>query len=263
METSSGTQLEESQPIRKPVVLAQSPDSPVDAPGVVRIHDLPPDERPREKLLQRGAQSLSDGELLALFFGTGTRGLSAVDLGRALLTKFGSLGALCRREVKELMQQKGIGEAKAIHLAAALELGRRLAAERFRDEPLDSPEALAEYLGPQLRPLAKESLRVVLLNTRLNLLATEEIHLGSVNETMAHPREILRPVIAHGAYAFVVAHNHPSGDPTPSQADRSFTQRLKQAAEILQVRMLDHIIIGQPGPQNPHGYFSFRETGAI
>lgn len=228
-----------------------------------RMKDLPPEDRPREKMLLRGIDSLSDPELLAIFFGSGVVGMNAVEMARLLLKKYGSLTALSRLEVKQLMEQKGVGEAKAIHLAAALALGKRLAHEKFRDTPLDTPAAIAQLLGPEMRILPQESLRVVLHTTRLTLLSIQEIHIGSVNEVSANISEILRPVIVQGAYAFSIAHNHPSGDPEPSVADRNFTRRIKDAASVMQIRFLDHVIIGQPGAKFPDGYFSFREVGLI
>ena len=231
--------------------------------GPRRMKDLPPEDRPREKMLLRGIESLSDAELLAIFFGSGVVGMNAVEMGRQLLQKYGTLTALSRMEVQQLMEQKGVGEAKAIHLAAALALGRRLAHERFRETPMDTPAAIAELLGPEMRMLPQESLRVVLHTTRLTLLSVHEIHIGSVNEVSANISEVLRPVIVQGAYAFSLAHNHPSGDPDASVADRNFTRRLKDAAAVMQIRFLDHVIIGQPSSKYPDGYFSFREVGLL
>lgn len=210
-----------------------------------------------------GPGGLTDAELLAIFFGSGVVGANVIEVSRQMLRRYGSLTAISRCGVTELMQQKGIGQAKAIHLVAACELGRRLAQERFKEDPLDTPQALAALLGPEMRMLNRESLRVVLLNARLKHMTTEEISLGSISEVTAHVNMILRPVLVHAAPAFAVVHNHPSGDATPSQADRAFTRRLREAAEIMQVRFLDHIIIGQQGAGCPEGYFSFREAGLL
>lgn len=229
----------------------------------VRIKDMDDSERPREKLLEKGIDSLSDDELLAIFFNTGVVGMNVVELSRGLLKKYGSLTALSRASVQELMQNKGIGQAKAIHLAAALGLGKRLAYAKFKETPMDTPRAMADLLGPEMRLLNQESLRVILLSTRLTLISVQEIHLGSVNEVSANVRDILRPIIVQGAYAFGIAHNHPSGDPEPSAADRNFTRRIKEAAELMQLKFLDHIIIGQCGAQYPDGYFSFREHSLV
>jgi DNA repair protein RadC len=164
--------------------------------------------------------------------------------------------------VKELAKEKGIGPTKAIQLAAAFALGARLARETISQQKLDNPALIYEMLGPEMRALSRESLRVLLLDTKHHLLRVEEISLGSLNESIAHPREIFRPAIAHSAYAVVLVHNHPSGDPTPSQADRQLTVRLIEGARLLQIRLIDHIIIGAPREGLPP-YFSFREHGLI
>ncbi len=227
-----------------------------------RIADLPTAERPREKMLARGCGSLTDAELLAIFFGSGTRGLSAVDLGRLFMEKYRTLNALSRLTFEELVQQKGIGEAKALHLAAAFELGRRLAREEGNRTPMDNSSALLSLLGAEMRQEPVEVLKVVILNTRLAVLGVELISRGSLTETIATPREILHPVILRRGYGFAVVHNHPSGDPSPSNADRQFTSRLRSAADVLQVRFLDHLIIGEASEHHP-AYFSFRESGLL
>jgi len=147
-------------------------------------------------------------------------------------------------------------------LAAAFELGARVAREQLAAAVLDSPEVIYQHLAPQLQHLPHESLRVLLLDTRLRLAGTAEVSLGTVNETIAHPREILRPVIVRAAYGFVLVHNHPSGDPSPSSADRDLTRRVRDAAALMQVRFVDHLIIGRPAPgRSP--WFSFREAGEV
>jgi DNA repair protein RadC len=226
------------------------------------IHELPEQERPRERLAALGASALSDSELIAILLRTGVRGASAIDLGRQLINRFGSLGALARCSVPELMKTLGIGHAKAVQLAAAFELGHRLARERLAKQKMDSPELVFEMLGAEMRALTKESLRVVLLDTKLHLIKVHEISLGSLNESIAHPREIFQPAITYSAYAFILVHNHPSGDPTPSDADRRLTIRLNEASKLLQIQMLDHVIIGN-GDNGRNAYFSFREAGLI
>jgi DNA repair protein RadC len=248
--------------------LTQPPEAAAAAsvisPGSTRLKDLRKEDLPRERFLAHGEQALSNAELLALFFGTGTQGLNVLEMSKALLAKYGhSLQQLSRAQVPELTAQKGIGEAKAIHLAAALALGRRMAAEHFLDHPVDTPSDVANLLGPEMRMLAKESLRVVLMTTRFTLLSVQEIHRGTVNEVLASIPDILRPVITHSAFAFTLVHNHPSGDPTPSNADRHLTRRVKEAADLMNLRFLDHVILGQPTSQSPHGYFSFREQSLL
>ncbi len=233
-------------------------------PPSPRIRDLPEAERPREKLAARGPAALSDAELLAIFFGTGMRGLSAVDLGRDFLRRFGSLQAIARQSVNELAKIAGIGPAKATKLVAALEFGRRLARERYREMPVDSPEAVYDLLGGEMRPLTQEAVRLVLLDNRANLLHVAEITRGTLNECIAHPRDIFRTVIAWSAASFILVHNHPSGNPSPSQADISLTRQLRDAAVLLKIEMHDHVIVGGQSDQaDTHPYFSFRESGLI
>jgi DNA repair protein RadC len=175
----------------------------------------------------------------------------------------GSLARMAPMTVKELRKlAKGVGLAKACEMAAAFEVGKRLARQTAQSEPLGTPEKIYGFMGPLLQNLPRESLRVVLLDTRHRLLHAEEVSLGTINESLAHPREILRPAISHGAYAFVLVHNHPSGDPTPSEADRALTRRIREAADLLQIHLLDHVIIGRERPGAPP-YFSFKEHGLL
>jgi len=226
------------------------------------IHELPEEERPREKLAARGAGSLSDSELIAILLRTGTKGASAIDLGREMLQRYGSLSGLARCSVPELAKIKGVGLAKAVQLAAAFGLAQRVAREVFTKRKLDTPELVWELLGAEMRALHRESLRVILLDTKYHLLRVEEISLGTMNESLAHPREIFRPAIIHSAYAIIVAHNHPSGDPTPSTSDHTLTRRLHEAALLLQINLLDHVIIGS-GDNGRLPWFSFRQAGVI
>jgi len=228
-----------------------------------RIQDLPADERPREKMMKQGAVALSDAELLALFFRTGMQGLSAIDIGRLLLKKYGSLTALSRQPVSEIQKQKGLGPAKAMDLAAAFELGKRLARQEAVNLRLDNPEAVCQLLGPELRAEPYEVLKIILLTTRCTLIAVEELSRGGLTETIAHPREVMRAAILHSAFAFILVHNHPSGDPTPSATDLAMTRRIRDACILMQIQLHDHIIIGAPSDSRPLGYHSFRETGMI
>jgi DNA repair protein RadC len=228
----------------------------------LKIREMPAQERPREKLLARGVSALSDPELIAILLRTGLRGANAVEVGRQLLQKYKSLTGISRCTVKELRRIPGIGEAKALELVAAFGLGERLARETLSKQKLDSPELVSELVGPEMRRLRTESLRVILLDTRYRLLHIEEISLGSLNESIAHPREIFRPALTYSAHAVIVVHNHPSGDASPSQTDHSLTRRLAEAAELLQIKLLDHIIIGAPAEGSP-GYFSFKEAGVL
>jgi len=231
-------------------------------PAVPRIHDLPDGDKPREKLERLGAAGLDHAELLAIFLRTGLPGRSAIEIGRGLLADHGTLGALGRLDVRQLAETPGLGLAKACQLAAAFELGARVAREQMECALLDSPEAIHKHIGPQLAHLTHESLRVLLLDTRLRHAGWIEISKGSVNETVAHPRDILRPVIVRAAYGFVLVHNHPSGDPSPSSADRELTRRVRDAAALMQLRFVDHLIVGRHAPGR-HPWFSFREAGEL
>ena len=227
-----------------------------------RIMDMPSADRPREKMARFGAAALDNAELMALFLATGTKGRSAIEIGRDLIARHGSLGALGALPIDELMRHAGLGPAKASKLAAAFELGARVAREQVRDIPLERPELLYEYFAPQLRHLAQEQLIVVMLDTRLRHAGTSVISKGTVDSCSAHPRDILHPVVSRGCYGFALVHNHPSGDPTPSNADLRVTRRVNEAAQLMQVKFLDHIIIGKPSP-NREPYYSFREAGLV
>ena len=224
------------------------------------IQELPEGDRPREKLARLGAGALSEAELIAILLRVGMKGVNAVELARGILRKYGSLAAVARCSVAELAKVKGIGIAKAVQLAAAFGLGQRLAFETIAAQPMDKPELIYALLGAEMRTLERESLRVILLDTKNHLIRVEEISLGSLNETTAHPREILRPAIIHAAFSFVLVHNHPSGDPAPSEADKRVTRKILDAARLLQLTFADHVIIGAPLPGRLP-YFSFAEAG--
>lgn len=226
------------------------------------IHELPQQQRPRERLAALGAGALSDSELIAILLRTGRKGANALDVANQLLLQHRSLSGLARASVAELAATKGVGPAKAIQLAAAFGLGQRLARENSTNQKVDSPELVYELLGAEMRALNRESLRVLLLDTRYHLIRIEDISLGSLNESVAHPREIFRPAIIHCAYALIVVHNHPSGDPTPSEADYRLTRRLAEAAHLLQINLLDHVILGAPA-EGRLPYCSFKELGVL
>jgi DNA repair protein RadC len=228
----------------------------------LKIREMPKEDRPREKLATRGASALNDAELIAILLRTGVEGANAIEVARQLIEEYGSLGALSRCTVRELAKIKGIGFAKAAQLAAAFGLGQRLAREIFARRKIETPEQVYELLGAEMRALHKEALRIILLDTRYNLIRVEDVSLGSLNESIAHPRDVFRPALIYSAYSVVVVHNHPSGDPSPSQADHSLTRRLREAAELLQIKLLDHIIIGAPA-EGRLPYFSFKEMGVL
>ncbi len=209
------------------------------------IRDWPSAERPREKFIQRGPASLSDAELLALFIRTGSRGRTAVDIARELLSRFGSLRALLAAPLAELCAVPGLGLSKCVQLHAARELGARHLGEQLRrGVALSSPRDAADFLTVQLRDLPVEVFGCVFLDNRHQVLGYENLFEGTVNAASVHVREVVRRVIHHNASAIIVAHNHPSGVAEPSEADVSVTRRLRDALGLLEVRLLDHLVIG-------------------
>jgi DNA repair protein RadC len=228
----------------------------------IKIRELPEEDRPREKLLHRGADALTNRELIAILLRTGVPGKNAVEMGGEILTRFKTLSGLCRASLQELTRMRGVGRVKAVQLAAAFKLAERMAKETISQHKIDSPELVNEFFGAEMRALQKESLRVLLLDTRYHLIAAEQVSLGSMNESIAHPREIFRPALLGSAHAIIVVHNHPSGDPTPSAADHNLTRRLADAAELMQIKLLDHVIIGAPAAGR-EPYFSFKEAGVL
>ena len=220
-----------------------------------RMKELPIDDRPREKLINNGAAALTDSELLAILIGSGTQEKSALDIARDLTADNGILKNIALvHDVKELAKTKGLGRAKAATIIAALELGRRVAsAEPLMRDSIASPEDGVALLMPRLRYESKEHFLVVLLNSKNKVLDIEQISEGSLNSSVVHPREVFAPAVLHHAAAILTAHNHPSGDPTPSKEDKDLTNTLVQAGKYMGIPVLDHIIIGDAK------YFSFKE----
>jgi len=209
------------------------------------INHWPSDERPRERLLNLGADALSDAELLAIFLRTGVTGRSAVELARDLLGHFGSLRALLNASRQDFIRAKGLGDAKFAQLQAVLALARRHLAEELRQGAImDSPEATRRFLSAELRDAGQEIFAVLFLDNRHRVLAFERLFYGSINQASVHPREVVKAALRHNAAAVILAHNHPSGVAEPSGADEAITQRLKNALELIDVRLLDHFVIG-------------------
>ena len=215
----------------------------------MHIRDWPSSERPREKLLARGAMALSDAELLALFLGSGLRGQDAVATARQLLGEHGPLRRLLELPTTALAKLPGLGPARACLLSAALELcGRYLAAGLERGEALTDPAAAGRYFAQRLRGQPREVFAALFLDTRHRALAFEELFRGTVDGAEVHPREVVRRALAHNAAAVIVGHNHPSGNPEPSAADRAVTAQLKQSLALVDIRLLDHVVVGDGAP---------------
>ncbi|MDN3516343.1 DNA repair protein RadC [Aquisalimonas lutea] len=213
------------------------------------ITDWPATERPRERLLEHGADTLSDAELLAIFLRTGHRGVSAVALARELLTRFDGLRGLLEADREQFCAYPGLGDAKYTQLQAVLAMARRyLATELDRGEALTSPRATAEYLRAQLRHQQREVFGCLFLDNRHRVLRFEEMFHGTIDAAAVYPREIVRRALALNAAAVIAAHNHPSGVTEPSRADEQITRRLRDALALVDVRLLDHFVIGDGAP---------------
>jgi DNA repair protein RadC len=209
------------------------------------ITDWPMEERPREKLLLKGAASLSDAELLAIFLRTGMPGLSAVELSRMLLREFGSLRKLLKASEKEFCRQKGLGRAKYVQLQATMEMSRRQLSESMqRNDCLSNPADTIAYLQSQLRDRAHEIFACVMLDNRNRVIVFRELFRGTIDGASVYPREVVKQALADNAASVILAHNHPSGIAEPSQADINITERLKKALALVDIRVLDHVIIG-------------------
>lgn len=228
----------------------------------VRIHDLPAHERPREMLEARGAENLPTAHLVAILLRTGLKGMSAIHVAEQLLKHFGSLDQLARAPLEALRQVKGVGRDKAVTLQAAFTLARKMAEELRHEAPLlDSPERIAGLLREDCRHAGAETFRVILLNTRRRLIKVETLSQGTLDTILIHARDVFRAAILAHAAAVVIVHNHPSGDPTPSEADIKVTRDLIRAGQLLKIDVLDHVILGRATPERARDYVSLRELG--
>ena len=255
-----------SPPFRRAAAVRPGSDSEVVKDSSIACRFTPPlandSKRPPARLPHSPPHLLSERELLALILREREALPKAEILSQKLLQHFGSLCGLSRCSPEELGRFKGVGPIRAARICAAFGLARRLGSESLRRERIDCPERVFQLLGVEMRLLRQESLRVVLLDTRYQLMRVEEISRGTVNESIAHPRDIFAPVFSAAAYAFVLVHNHPSGDPAPSEADRQLTLQLSKAAKLLQVQLLDHVILGSPdNGRTP--WYSFKQTGLL
>lgn len=222
------------------------------------ITDWPKEERPREKLLQRGASALSDAELLAIFLRTGVVGKSAVDLARELLLRFGNLTQLFAASEAAFCEVHGMGQAKFVQFQAVLEMSRRALKEQMASgDALNSPQAVRSFLQLLLRSRQQEVFVVIFLDAQHRVLASEEMFHGTLTQTSVYPREIIKRALFHNAAAVIFAHNHPSGVSEPSQADQLLTNALKQSLALIDIRVLDHFIVAAAE------CLSFAETGRM
>ncbi len=225
---------------------------------MTKITDLPEDERPREKLLKRGANSLTDAELLAIFLRTGITGKSAIDLARDLIQTFGGLSGLLAASQRDFCKAKGLGDAKFVQLQAVMEINRRYLREEITGrDVLTSPNATRDYLKLRLRGLSHEVFACLFLDNRHRVIEYQELFRGTIDGASVHPREVVKEAIRWNAAAVIFAHNHPSGVAEPSQADLRITKRLQDALDLIDVRVLDHIIVGEDDGT------SFAERGLI
>lgn len=222
------------------------------------ITDWPEEQRPRERLIKHGAAALSDAELLAVFLRVGVTGKSAVDLGRDMINHFGSLNDLFSASLTEFSAINGLGTAKYAQLQAVLELAKRSLAEELQaGVTLDSPQAVKQYLRLLLGSKAYESFAVLFLDVKNRLITCEELFRGTLTHASVYPREVVKSALHHNAASIILSHNHPSGTAEPSNADHALTQALKQALALVDVRVLDHFIVGGKD------VYSFAEHGAL
>ena len=221
------------------------------------ISDWPAQERPREKLLQKGADALSDAELLAIFLRTGVRGLTAVDLARSLLDDFGGLKPLLEASESEFCQRHGLGPAKYSQLQAVLEMAQRHLFENIqRGDALCSPDETRRYLQTELQSYPHEVFACLFLDNRNRIISFDKMFYGTIDGASVYPREVVKLALKKNAAAVIFAHNHPSGVAEPSRSDEQITQRLKQALEVVDIRVLDHMVIGDK-------VISFAERGLL
>lgn len=223
-----------------------------------RIKDWPAGERPREKLLRHGPSALTDAELLALIIRSGTGRATAIDIAKKICRDHGSLPSIAKMTAPELMRLRGIGEAKAVELVAAFEIGRRVEGAPAEERTvIRSPEDVARIMGPLLRDLPAEQFHVLVLDARNGLKHMQEVTSGTLNASLAHPREVFKVAIDRGGAAVIVVHNHPSGNLEPSREDLEITRRLVDAGNVIDIRLHDHIIIAG------NGYTSLADRGVV
>lgn len=239
-----------------------------DAPAVLnRLRSLAPGERPQERMEKYGVDSLSDTELLAMLLRSGTRGHDVLTLAAGLLASAGSLGRLVTWKEADFRRHKGIGKVKAMQLVVVMAVIARVLKEERSADPaplLDTAALVFQHLAPFARGLVVEKVWALCLNRKNRLLRLVEISSGTVSSSLVHPREVFREAIREGASSVICAHNHPSGDPTPSAEDRAVTRRLREAAHAVEIELHDHVVLGTPAADPAGvGYFSFRAAGLL
>lgn len=223
-----------------------------------KIKDMRDDERPRERLINHGASSLTDSELLAIIIRDGITGYSAIDISRDLLDKYNNLSQLSSCDFSEFKTLKGIGPAKAIALSAVFEIARRIHTQSFDEfKYYANPENIAKHYIPKLKGVKNEIFRVLLLNSASKIFREVVVSQGTLNSSLVHPREVFKTAISESAASIVLLHNHPSGNTIPSKEDLHITRQIKEAGDIINIKVLDHIIIGE------NNYYSFAETGLL
>ena len=239
------------------------------------VLDMPKAERPRERSQRFGVEALSAQELLALLIGRGIAHRSVLDIAQELISKFGSIKAISEATIEELSQIKGIGTAKAAQLKACFELGKRQELEteyEFDDYDIKNPQTVVKAIFARIKDKAKEHFKLIILNTRNKITAISDVSTGTLNASLVHPREVFKDAIRKSASSVILVHNHPSGDPEPSEEDLKITRRLVEAGRILGIEVLDHIIIGKNiiksniidhGKIKKEGFCSFKEKGLI
>lgn len=225
---------------------------------VFLMQELPPQSRPRERLAEYGPQALADHELLAILIRTGSKNKNALDLALEVMTRFENLHRLKQASLEELMEIPGIGKVKAVEILAAIELGLRInRSPQIKEGKIASSKATGEMLLNEMRHLEQEHVVAIYLNTKNEIIKRETVFVGSLNTSIAHPREIFKGAVRYSAARIVLAHNHPSGNPEPSQADYAFTKRMVESGEMMGIELLDHFIIGEDS------YVSLREEGWV
>jgi DNA repair protein RadC len=237
-------------------------DPPRAASAPLLVRDMPAHERPREYLAQNGAERCATSQLLAILLRTGTRGHNVMRVAEDLLARFQSLEALSRATIKELCQVGGVGRDKAVTLQAAFQLATRIAREKRSGQPLlDTPESVAELMRDENAAYEHEQFQVLLLNSRRRLLRVEKLSQGTIDAVVIHPRDVFRPAIAANAASVILIHNHPSGDPQPSEADIRITRDLIRIGKLIRIEVADHIILGRPAADRPEDFKSLRAMG--